>query len=216
VSLPSRRPAGIDRVAAPISAKPFAERPAPPVLSAKTFTPFSFQPSSRDPEYLPTGTATPIQLSGPAPAATAPTYMKDRSGKGIAAAPLTGRAFSGLQTAGVPSVAPHGLSEASRVSPQTIGEPVGPVSDRGVLHRVLPEYPAWAEERGVTGIVQLYFTVTNAGEVHPNVRVEQTSGYPDLDRVAVEALKKWRFSSLPASNETRQWGRITFSFSISR
>ncbi|MFH1898691.1 MAG: energy transducer TonB, partial [Candidatus Desantisbacteria bacterium] len=76
-----------------------------------------------------------------------------------------------------------------------------------------PEYPAWAEKKGVESQVVIYFTVTPDGMVNSDAFVEQTSGYAQLDQLALQALKGWRFAPLPMDAEQKdQWGRVTFRF----
>lgn len=88
----------------------------------------------------------------------------------------------------------------------------GPLSRRRVLHAELPAFPAWAAAKGlVEAETRVLFYVDAAGDVNPNLRVEQTSGYGELDRAAMDALKKWRFEARPGSTGS-QWGIITFRF----
>lgn len=91
----------------------------------------------------------------------------------------------------------------------------GPVGDRKILKRKLPEYPAWAEEKGISAMVVIFFTVRPDGSIRTAMRVERSSGYPELDQLAKEALLQWRFSATSASSsESEAWGRITFKFTL--
>src|SRR5207244_4155069 len=95
-------------------------------------------------------------------------------------------------------------------------EIAGPLNNRTIVHKMIPQYPAWAEEQGIIGSVRLYFTVTQEGTVRPNIRVTKTTGYPQLDQLGIDALKQWQFAPLSASEEGRgEWGIITFNFSLS-
>ena len=88
----------------------------------------------------------------------------------------------------------------------------GPLSRRKVRRYILPEFPAWARDRGLLEAeVSLKFFVDNSGRVLDNTTVEKTSGYGALDRLAAEALKKWEFEPL-SGVVSRQWGIITFRF----
>jgi TonB family protein len=92
----------------------------------------------------------------------------------------------------------------------------GPLGNRPILHKVIPQYPSWAEEQGIVGSVQLYFTVTPDGSVRSNIQVRRTTGYPALDQLGVDALKQWKFAPLQAADEGKgEWGLITFNFSLS-
>lgn len=87
----------------------------------------------------------------------------------------------------------------------------GPLADRKVASFELPEFPAWAREQGILeAAVAIRFYVSPEGEVLPSLRVERTSGYGRLDRLALESLKKWKF--VPLTVQERQWGIITFRF----
>jgi TonB family protein len=91
----------------------------------------------------------------------------------------------------------------------------GPVGDRRIAHRKLPEYPAWAEEKGISAMVKIYFTVRPDGTLRTTMRILTSSGYAELDDLAKEALAQWRFSATSAnSSESTAWGVITFRFTL--
>ncbi len=91
----------------------------------------------------------------------------------------------------------------------------GPVGDRKIAHRRLPEYPAWAEEKGISAMVKVYFTVRPDGSIRTNLRIVTSSGYAELDDAAKEALMQWRFTPTSGdSSETAAWGVITFRFTL--
>lgn len=87
----------------------------------------------------------------------------------------------------------------------------GPLSSRKVVSTAVPDYPAWARARNIEADVAIRFNVSAAGEVRPQTVVERTSGYPELDKLALEAIKKWQFSRLAQGGED-QWGVVTFRF----
>ena len=62
------------------------------------------------------------------------------------------------------------------------------------LVRVQPEYPVHEKIRGVTGKVDLQFGIERDGSVS-DVRVLQSSPENVFDRVAINALKQWRFAA---------------------
>jgi len=91
----------------------------------------------------------------------------------------------------------------------------GPVGDRHITHRQLPQYPAWAEEKGISAMVKIYFTVRPDGTLRTTMRILTSSGYAELDDLAREALAQWRFSPTEAdSSESTAWGVITFRFTL--
>lgn len=90
----------------------------------------------------------------------------------------------------------------------------GPVGSRRLLRRALPAYPGWAAERGLEFAVQVKFQVLADGSVKPEVVIKKTSGFPDVDRRAVEALRRWRFEPVPAGSGPAPeiWGIVSFRF----
>jgi TonB family protein len=91
----------------------------------------------------------------------------------------------------------------------------GPVGDRKILRRHLPEYPAWAEEKGISATVKIFFTVKADGTIRRSLRVVRSSGYSELDSLAKEAILAWKFSATSASSSTDEaWGVITFRFTL--
>lgn len=87
----------------------------------------------------------------------------------------------------------------------------GPLSSRKVVNLVVPKYPAWARARNIEADVAIRFTVSPAGEVRNDAVVQRTSGFTELDKLALEALMKWKFSAL-SGNGQDQWGVVTFRF----
>lgn len=185
------------------------------------------------------GAASTIQLSGTGGTGNAPTgatrgsVLQDRAGSGSGGGLVSkgmfggsGRGGSGVGSgiAGIPSAAADldaqlgaSVSDRSRgkQQPKKGFEIAGPLNNRTITHKVIPQYPAWAEEQGIIGSVRIWFTVTSDGTVRSNMRVTKTTGYPDLDKLALEALKQWQFASFASSDESSQWGIITFTFSLS-
>lgn len=87
----------------------------------------------------------------------------------------------------------------------------GPLADRKVVNYEIPEFPQWAKDQGVLeASVAIRFWVDQNGDVLPNMRVEHTSGYGRLDRLAMDSLSRWKFA--PLISDERQWGVITFRF----
>ena len=90
----------------------------------------------------------------------------------------------------------------------------GELGKRGILSKVNPEYPAFARRQGIEADVTLRVWVDPRGSVS-RVEVVKLSGTPDLDRRALEALKKWKFAPLPDEYEpVTQWGEITLHFRL--
>lgn len=86
----------------------------------------------------------------------------------------------------------------------------GQLSSRKVVRSFVPEFPAWAKARNIEADVAIRFFVSATGEVRDNAVVERTSGYPELDKLAMTALKQWKFTPLAGNDD--QWGVITFRY----
>ncbi|MFH1378812.1 MAG: energy transducer TonB [bacterium] len=91
----------------------------------------------------------------------------------------------------------------------------GPLSNRQIIKQVIPEYPEWAKKKGIMATVSLYFFVLHTGVVKDNIVIQRTSGYPLLDKTAMDALIQWKFAPLSKEQYGKeQWGIITFKFKI--
>jgi TonB family protein len=86
----------------------------------------------------------------------------------------------------------------------------GPVGSRRLVKRVLPESPEWVAQRQLDLRVQIRFQVLADGSVKPGAVISRTSGFPELDRRALDAIKRWRFAPLPGANPV--WGMVSFRF----
>lgn len=69
---------------------------------------------------------------------------------------------------------------------------VGPSASADYLKNPHPKYPKISLRRKEAGTVFLALTVTAEGRAK-DVRVLKTSGYPRLDKAALDAVKDWRF-----------------------
>ncbi|HCT84377.1 MAG: hypothetical protein DKM50_07130 [Candidatus Margulisiibacteriota bacterium] len=90
----------------------------------------------------------------------------------------------------------------------------GPVAKRKLIKALYPSYPEWAKQKGIESDVELKFWVDPVGNVM-TVEVETLSGHFDLDRLAVEAVQKWKFEVLSPNIEKRaQWGTVVIHFRL--
>jgi protein TonB len=111
-----------------------------------------------------------------------------------------------------PGDRPQATSRGGSVD--TGGGLTGDLGQRRILKQVQPSYPESAERAGESGDVQLKVFVTPEGRV-AQVEVVKLSGTPEMDRRAVEALKRWRFAPLPeGSPAVTQWGTITLHYRL--
>ncbi len=91
----------------------------------------------------------------------------------------------------------------------------GELKDRPRLHQEVPQYPAWAEQKGIEAAVVLQFSVEPTGVVKDAIVVVRTSGYPELDELAKKALRKWKFVPLTDGENRVEVGTITFNYTLS-
>lgn len=91
-------------------------------------------------------------------------------------------------------------------------EIAGPISGRKILKSFLPVYPEWAKRRGVEADVSLRFFVSPDGTVRDKITIEVTSGHLELDKLSMEAIRRWVFAPLEGAGD--QWGVVTFRFRL--
>lgn len=82
----------------------------------------------------------------------------------------------------------------------------------------MPRYPAWAEEQGIEAAVTVALGVYADGSIdESSVYVESTSGYTELDNLAMQAAKEFFFAPLAANKkQVVQYGSIRFVFRLKR
>lgn len=88
---------------------------------------------------------------------------------------------------GIPKGANTGVSSGAGTT-----DYVGPSASADYLKNPHPKYPKISLRRKEAGTVLLALTVTAEGRAK-DVRVLKTSGYPRLDKAALDAVKDWRF-----------------------
>lgn len=86
----------------------------------------------------------------------------------------------------------------------------GSIGSRRMLRRVSPTSPDWVGTRGLDLTVTVRFQVLPDGRVRPGA-VQKTSGFPEIDARALDALRRWRFEAAPSA-KGEVWGRVTFRF----
>jgi protein TonB len=111
--------------------------------------------------------------------------------------------------------APSVLAE---VDPRRELKPTRPDADlarKGVRARMMPEselrprYPMGARLRGEEGTVTVSATVSDRGRAE-QVSVVKTSGYPALDRAALDAVRESRF--VRYGGEPGEGGEVVLTF----
>lgn len=86
----------------------------------------------------------------------------------------------------------------------------GPIGSRKLLRRVLPDSPEWVAQRSLDLTVAIRFQVLADGSVRTGAVIAKTSGFPDLDRRALQAIRGWRFQA--AAGAAPVWGSVKFRF----
>lgn len=94
----------------------------------------------------------------------------------------------------------------------------GQLRGRKILRVKMPRYPAWAEEQGIEASVTVRVGVHADGYVdEDSVFIESTSGYPQLDKLAIAAVNKFIFAPVSKkAKQTMQYGSIRFVFKLKR
>ncbi len=78
-------------------------------------------------------------------------------------------------------------------------------TDRKVITRVEPKYPATLERLYIGGIVRLQVDISANGTVES---AQLIGGNPILGQAAIAAVKQWKYA--PANHKTRQVERLEF------
>ncbi|MEB3329655.1 MAG: TonB family protein [Candidatus Sericytochromatia bacterium] len=89
--------------------------------------------------------------------------------------------------------------------------PYGDLAGRGVTYAPRPLYPPGAQEQALEGRVSVQVFVSPEGRVL-EARVTESSGYPSIDRAALTAARRYRFT--PREGTQTEQGVIPFDFRI--
>lgn len=90
----------------------------------------------------------------------------------------------------------------------------GQIAGRQIINTVKPAYPNYLQAQGTQGEVTIFFYVKQDGTVKENARIENSSGYTELDQNALEALLQFRFAPIDASED--QSGYATFRYMLEK
>lgn len=91
----------------------------------------------------------------------------------------------------------------------------GQLSQRAIMHKNMPSFPAAARRAGVGATISIRFSVMADGQVKENLVVIHTSGSRDWDNQVISALSTWLFEPLSSgAGHQDQSGIITFHFVI--
>jgi TonB family protein len=170
-------------------------------------------------------------MSGPGGGSTGPqgaqVVKAKPGGRHGTSAVRTGPAARGQVTVATPDFVPVGR-KPKRSGEDLMGTdsgegggPAGPSSGTGgtggagrrIRYQEPLEYPDWAKKEGVDAKVVLRFKVNPGGTVDSQIIVPMTSGYRQLDELAMRAMRSYLFDPLPQdAPKVPQWGELTFHF----
>jgi protein TonB len=105
--------------------------------------------------------------------------------------------------------APNAITAETSPSP-----PVAETANMKVNRRVDPVYPAGSRRAGEQGTGMFRVLVDQKG--HPQgVEVLKSTGFPRLDKAAMEAIRKWMFSPAMQNGQAVQsWTRVQVAFQL--
>jgi TonB family protein len=109
---------------------------------------------------------------------------------------------------------PYFFKETSFIATYT--EVDSPLEGRMVLFKPeeLPRIPLWVTQERQRFKIELEFTVSPAGTVK-EVKPIVSSGYPKVDVIGMEYIKKWRFDVLgPAEKQNDQVGTLAVELKV--
>lgn len=98
------------------------------------------------------------------------------------------------------------VSETARGGPRPSGTPTPPTPLYGlrrILYQPALHYPEWAERDRVQATPRFHIVVSPDGKVS-SVRLAVSSGYPDLDRLAEENVRRWIYERREGQTEARE------------
>ncbi|NJN47545.1 MAG: energy transducer TonB [Candidatus Competibacteraceae bacterium] len=162
------------------------DRPEPAQSSRKTGT---RRPAEKNTVAQPTKPAPPVQTAKPAPATKKRPLNNSKSPPSPSSTPEPSTQLRPTDQSTTARAAQGQTAKHNTVKSKQANRSVkaAPLPDNPK-----PRYPLVARRRGVEGRVILQVTVmTNGSAAH--VKVKTGSGHAQLDRAALEAVRRWRF-----------------------
>ncbi|MGC1549750.1 MAG: energy transducer TonB, partial [Rhodanobacter sp.] len=125
-----------------------------------------------------------------------------------------------------PPAPPPAVEEASNnaVAAQPPAPPAPPAPPQDITasqdlsynNQIKPSYPPQALRQRHEGTVTLLVLVAIDGSVK-DVKVEQSSGYRELDRAAMDAVRRWRFNAETKNGKKVEgYARVPVNFSLNQ
>ena len=160
------------RPAEPPPSKPTPRRPEPVKLARASLPPKAPPIAKTPPPLRTTPRARPAELVPKTPS------------------PKTPRQVRKPRTAQPPTTSPQIDAEALETLVSRLSTGVDSIPS--IRSRVLPRYPPDLHQRRIEGRVVVRLLVTASGRA-ADVRLLESSGYPQFDRAAVDAVRQWEF-----------------------
>ena len=186
----------------PMPAPPRPRRPEPTVL-----------PRPLAPPPMPEATPEPVPPARVAEATPAPATPSPEP------SPIAQRPPSSAPAVSLPSSIDQGPAQPT--APVAVSPPVtaklAPEAPTQLAHprggyQVRPSYPSSARRIGAEGTTMLRVYVALDGQV-TDVVVDRSAGHPDLDRAAVDAVRRWRFEpGRRGAEPIGMWVRLPVQF----
>jgi protein TonB len=188
---------------------PPAPTPEPPPVAAPEPPPVA-TPEPDPPRAAP---SEPVPVPAPTPAASP---SRSVLGPSVAAVPDADASTFTLPATPTPPPAAR-PAPPSAGPPAVAAVPPGSVSQRAIPrggYQYRPTYPASARNLGIQGTTLLHVLVADDGRV-AEVVVKQSAGHADLDRAAIDAVRRWRFEPARRGTEpVEMWVQLPFEFKL--
>lgn len=101
--------------------------------------------------------------------------------------------------------------ETGTIGADLVFEIQGEIEGRAIAYNPLPEYPEGLNQNAV---IRISFVVLPDGSVSSSGMVPVRKENATLEDITMDALRRWRFSPLPAGDTRTQTGVITFNFKV--
>jgi len=184
---------------APPPPPPAPVAPPPPPTSARPVSakvtvvdPSKFVAPSSLPTEIPTAPdEIPVVATGNYGAGVPGGVSGGIAGPGVSSA-ITGGLVKEVQTSSAPPPLPTVTKKREALK---IG---GDLQESKLIKKVVPEYPPLAQRMRLSGTVILLVTIDEEGNV---TDVKPQSGHPVLQKAAIEAVSKWKYSPTVLNGE---------------
>ena len=159
----------------------------------------------------------PPLVAAPPPPASVPPVTSAAPPTPPSTSPREPFAAAAAEPAGTTAELSAGAPKATTVAPPPV---VAALPDGAVTrtvtpsggYQVHPSYPSTARRLGIEGTSLLRVFVGADGRV-TDIEVDQSAGHPDLDRAAIDAVRRWKFEpGRRGSEPIGMWVRLPVQF----